>query len=286
MSLENFSLEWLIHTVTQYDSHTGTRLTERTFVARTGFDVADISGKLILDVGCGAGRYLDIVQRYGGIGIGIDASKSVMAARQNLDDSVDLIQADMLHMPLRPCVFDKIYSLGVIHHTPDARAAFREMTMYLKIGGELAVSVYSNEGVIRRYSNSLGSIARRFASIMELQTLYHICAKLGSLPMPRALLTKPFSDTSKLRLSPALILNFFLPFLSNIEDKDWRLLDTFDYLSPKYQTKHTYAEVILWFRESGFTDIEELPIPVSVKGRRQAGRPIPPEMNPPTMIVT
>ena len=48
---------------------------------------------------------------------------------------------------------------------------------------------------------------------------------------------------------------------------DWRVLDTFDWYSPKYQYKLTYAEVIDWYVELGFKHVERLQYPVAVKGK-------------------
>ena len=53
-------------------------------------------------------------------------------------------------------------------------------------------------------------------------------------------------------------------------DPEWRVLDTFDWYSPRYQWKHTDSEVMGWFRRLGFEDIRSLPVPVSVRGRRRA----------------
>jgi hypothetical protein len=47
---------------------------------------------------------------------------------------------------------------------------------------------------------------------------------------------------------------------------EWRVLDTFDWYSPKYQWKHSYKEVEGWFRELGFNSVERLDYPVAVKG--------------------
>jgi hypothetical protein len=48
----------------------------------------------------------------------------------------------------------------------------------------------------------------------------------------------------------------------------WRLLDTFDWYSPKYQFKFNTEEVLAWFRELLLYDIQIQAIQVSVRGRR------------------
>ena len=46
------------------------------------------------------------------------------------------------------------------------------------------------------------------------------------------------------------------------------VLDTFDWYSPKYQSKHTYPEVFSWFEEAGLERIRVLPHPVGMSGRK------------------
>jgi hypothetical protein len=36
---------------------------------------------------------------------------------------------------------------------------------------------------------------------------------------------------------------------------DGRVLDTFDWYSPAYQSQHSHPEVYRWFRETGPTDV-------------------------------
>lgn len=268
MRKDSFSLEWELHYKTQYDSETKTRFTEESLRGRAGLDPEEFWGRLVLDAGCGSGRYLEVVRRHGGMGVGCDSSRSVFAARKSLPEDVGLVQADLFCLPFREESFDKVLSLGVLHHTPDPRRAFSSLATLVKPGGELAVSVYSNEGLARRYTNALGSISRRLASVVSLRTLYRLCQSLAGIPLPKALLVHPYLRPSDLKFSPTLVLNFFLPFLSTVEDKDWRALDTFDYLSPEFQSKHTYSEVAGWFRKSGLRDISALEIPVSVKGKK------------------
>jgi hypothetical protein len=47
-----------------------------------------------------------------------------------------------------------------------------------------------------------------------------------------------------------------------------RLLDTFDWYSPRYQTKHTYEQVFRWLESSGLEDLHVLDQPIAVRGRK------------------
>jgi len=55
-------------------------------------------------------------------------------------------------------------------------------------------------------------------------------------------------------------------FISLERDWRWRVLDTFDWYSPRYQSWHTHHEVFWWFKENGFERIEVLAPSVSQIG--------------------
>jgi len=59
-----------------------------------------------------------------------------------------------------------------------------------------------------------------------------------------------------------------IPKTNNHRTVSQHLLDTFDWYSPKYQSKHTYPEVFSWFEQEGLHDIRVLPRPVSISGRK------------------
>ena len=51
---------------------------------------------------------------------------------------------------------------------------------------------------------------------------------------------------------------------------EWRVLDTFDWYSPKYQSKHTYEQVFRWFESCGLEDLRVIETPIAVKGHKPA----------------
>ena len=56
--------------------------------------------------------------------------------------------------------------------------------------------------------------------------------------------------------------------VSRNPDPQWRLLDTFDWYSPRYQSKHTYEEIFRWLESCGLEDLHVVEIPISVRGRK------------------
>lgn len=249
---KSFSYEWDKHKQSQLDSVSGLTRAEEMFFERTGFTKEEIKGKLILDAGCGIGRFTEVIKKYGGKVIGVDLSYSVEAAKQNVPDA-DILQADILNLPFKENSFDLVFSLGVIHHTSDTRKAFDCLARYVKPGGKLAVWVYSDEGWRFKVYNRVTGFYRIFTTRLPKSWLY----KLSHLAIPLYYLHR----------IPILGL-FTRLFLATSMEKnaEWRVLDTFDWYSPKYQSKHTYNEIEHWLYSCGFKDLKKLKVPVSVLG--------------------
>ena len=120
-------------------------------------DGLDLRGdEQVLDLGCGRGAVLTAVARRVPKGqvTGVDLWRSVdqsgndeqaaldNAGREQVADRVDLVTADMRHLPLDDGRFDLVVSSMAIHNLPDARErarAVREAYRVLRPGGRLLV---------------------------------------------------------------------------------------------------------------------------------------------------
>ncbi len=138
---ENFGNQWNSFTE-MYDFY------EEEFLNwMTPLTKKDIEGKIVLDAGCGMGRFLYYASEYNAAeAIGVDLSHAVDAAYQTLRgrENVHLIQADLCNLPFAT-VFDMFYSIGVIHHTPDPEATFHAICKTLRPGGIGHAWVYGYE---------------------------------------------------------------------------------------------------------------------------------------------
>lgn len=247
---DSFGFQWNKFSRVQLDSFNGTKQSEATFVEKTEFDLAAAGGKLFLDAGTGAGRFVDVLSQHKAEVVGIDLSSAVEAAHRNLGEreNVHFIQADIFRLPFRKETFDYVFSIGVLHHTPDTEKAFRALVPLLKKNGEIAIWVYDKYSPFRKVTDKLRTISRRAPKRL---TFY-----LSTVAVPLYYL-KPFRT-------------FFAGAfrLCMHDDARWRWLDTFDWYAPEYQWKHTYPEVFGWFQDAGLREIVPLTAQVSMKGRK------------------
>lgn len=252
---KSFGFEWNKHRTTQLDSANKNQESEKRFLQSIDFPISELKGKLVLDAGCGMGRFTEVVLKYGGIVVGIDLSSAVDAAFKNmgLDNDVNFIQADIFNLPFKKGTFDFIYSLGVLHHTPDPKSAFVSLSRLLKSNGKISITLYSAYQKIFVYNSKFW---RFFTTRMPKKMLYFFCY-----------LTLPLYY---LYTIPLLGNLFKAIFVINIHpDWRWRLLDTFDWYSPKYQFWYTHFEVFKWFSECRLAEVKVLEPGISFIGCRK-----------------
>jgi SAM-dependent methyltransferase len=252
--VDSFSFEWDKHKKSQLDSASGLLHAETMFFERTGLAKEEIEGKLILDAGCGIGRFSEVVKKYGGRIVGVDMSYAIDVAHRNVPGAT-IIQADIMSLPFKDESFDIIFSLGVIHHTYSTQKAFIKLAKLVKPGGKLAIWVYSNDGWKMKVYNTIANFYRLFTTRISPETLY----KMSHIAVPLYYIH---------RIPVVGLLSRVLLSTSCEPIPEWRVLDTFDWYAPKYQFKHTYQEVDEWFREQGFERITNLKVAVSVQGTK------------------
>jgi len=257
---DSFGFQWHRYNRTQLDNDQ-CRESEADFRKRTGFKPEDLKGKLVLDVGCGMGRFAEVATRWGARVIGIDLSAAAQVAARNLGDREFVaLQADVFALPFAPETFDYIYSIGVLHHTPDCEAAVKALPKFLKPGGYLAVWLYSGYNKWYRFSDIYRKVTNRMPPRLlhgilrvAVPVLNGVDAGLRFIPV----VGKPLAGA----------VHHVFPVNRHLR-REWRVLDTFDWYSPRYQSKHTYEQVFRWFESCGMEDLHVVEVPIAVRGRR------------------
>ena len=112
-----------------------------------GIDTSSLTGRTVIEMGCGMGKYVKTIAGHAALAVGLDLSHSLERARENTRGltNVLLVQGNILEPPFRPGTFDYVYSVGVLHHTPDCRMAFKRSAALVAPGGRFSVWLYPTE---------------------------------------------------------------------------------------------------------------------------------------------
>lgn len=257
---DNFGMQWNKFRRTQLDSTTGVPISANRFWKATAWSPADLRGKWVLDVGCGAGRFAEIALSAGAKVIAVDYSSAVDACYANLGNNPNLyvLQADVYRLPLRRAIFPYVYSLGVLQHTPDVRRAFHALPpMMLPDGaGQLCVDFYERSfKSCMQPKYALRPITKRMDKAVlfrilqrSVPTLLKISNGVGHVPAIGALLRRMVPVANYRGIQP----------LDDRQLAEWAVLDTFDWLAPEYDNPQTRATVQKWLQEAHCQNIEVL----------------------------
>lgn len=103
----------------------------------------DVTGRRILDAGCGSGPLAAVLRDRGAVVTGIDASAGMLAlARRRLGDDVALHVVDLCDpLPFDDGVFDDVVASLVLHYLEDWGPTLAEFRRVLRPGGRLIASV-------------------------------------------------------------------------------------------------------------------------------------------------
>lgn len=220
-----------------------------TFYCKTGIKPEELKGCKILEIGCGNGRFLDVLSKSGAVCYGMDLSLSVESAYNNLKnrENVFIVQGDLNHPPFKENFFDFVYSIGVLHHTPSVRQAVKNISNLVKKDKMMAIWIYG-----KTFQKNLGNFWWHLLKRLPHPILYRICKSAKYLYY---IYNLPIIG----------YVRAFFPIAMH-PNADFRVLGTFDSYSPKYAFKTSYLELAKYFEENGYKNIELGIFPTSVRG--------------------
>ncbi|HLI95341.1 MAG TPA: class I SAM-dependent methyltransferase [Candidatus Baltobacteraceae bacterium] len=273
---EHFGLQWKTYTRTQLDSHTGKPITRerlRRCFGQAGW--SGLQGSTVLECGCGAGRFTEILLERGAFVTSIDLSAAVEANKANfpIGPSHRIAQADILSLPFAEESFDAVLCLGVIQHTPNPEKTIAQLFRRVKPGGTLVIDHYAF--TLRRYT-AAAPIFRAYLKRLPLDRALAATERLVDIFLP---LHKRFARPSLgrallTRISPVFSYYAEYPQLDDTQQREWALLDTHDGLTDWYKHVRTRRQIRRTLQALGLEDIwcEYGGNGVEARGRRPAER--------------
>lgn len=251
----SFGLEWSRHARTQYDSQSGTLLSERRFFEETRWP-RDMRGNLILEVGSGSGRFTEQAASTGATVVSVDYSTAVEANYESNGGrtNVLIVQGDIFHLPVRADYFDRLFCFGVLQHTPDPRAAFLALQSHLKSGGNVVADVYVKS--FAKYVLGTKYWVRPLTKRLPSETLYRWVCRYVDAMWPLATVIRKIPRLGTPLNWRLLIGDYSREGLSGETLKEWAYLDTFDMLASRYDYPQTLGAVQKWAEQARLVNLE------------------------------
>jgi len=276
-----FGWQWTHFPRSQLDSHTGTTISRDRLVRCLGGSLEAVRGKVVLEAGCGAGRFTEILLDAGARVVATDLSAAVDANYGNCGHhrGYFVCQADIRALPVAPRSFDVVVCLGVVQHTPVPEETLAALAGYVKAGGILVVDHYSREYPLTTSRRVLRDL------LLKIDPAHARRVAIGTaralLPIHRALWShrRGFGRLRGYlrRVSPLVDYYDAYPQLGHELLSEWAVLDTHDTLTDRYKHLRSVDEIRGALVELGLSEVVVTQGGNGVEARaRQPGAPVPP----------
>ncbi|NQZ85564.1 MAG: methyltransferase domain-containing protein [Nanoarchaeales archaeon] len=254
---------------------------ERKLDAEPLFVESDFKNKVVMDAGCGVGRYEPLFSKFGAKNIiAVDLGKQVFKvySQEMPKENIHPVQSDLMSLPFKKEIFDTVASHGVLHHTPNPYKTFKNISNYLKIGGVQAIYVYHKEWwhfsahsksyfVDFAYSTAIliWQSIRKITSRMPHWFIIGFCYLLAC----KGTVDQSLKNSNSNFLQILGKISFSIPPICFIGvNFHERVVRNYDHYSATFNYFQTIDEVTEWFRLAGFSDLSVASIPVSIRGTK------------------
>jgi SAM-dependent methyltransferase len=258
---EDFGAQWNMFPKTQLDSFTGLAQSETRLARCLRGNLASLGNKKVLEAGSGAGRFTEVLLKYGAVVHSFDYSNAIEANAKNNGhhERLVLAQADIRKMPFPKGDYDYVICLGVLQHTPNPEESIKCLWEMAKPGGVLTLDHYlwkwqhilpppigCAEVVYRQLILRLPRNAR-FKFVKALTDFW--------FPWHWRFKDSPFVQRLLGRVSP---VHFYYPHFK-LRDRqmyyEWALLDTHDGTTDFYKHYRTPHQIRKILEQIGASDI-------------------------------
>jgi SAM-dependent methyltransferase len=241
-----FGLQWKTFRRTQLDSCTGTTLSrdraQRCLGEECWERLHSPTRSDVLEVGCGAGRFTEILLSTGAFVTSVDLSAAVEANQDNFPQGTRhrILQADVRHLPFVPKQYDLVFCLGVVQHTPRPEETIQRLYDQVRPGGWLVIDHYAP--TLSRLTRSAFLFRvwlRRLPPEEGLKWSERLVDTF--LPLHNAVRDTRIAKRLLSRVSPISACEF-LPRNHELQ-REWSLLDTYDSLTDWYKHLRTKGQI-------------------------------------------
>ncbi|MFN6314841.1 MAG: methyltransferase domain-containing protein [Planctomyces sp.] len=206
----------------------------------------DVAGKVVADIGSGTGRIVRMLASAGAAKIfAIEPSEAISVLRRNVAGirQIECLHVDGASLPCEPAL-DWVFSIGVIHHIPDAKQVMSSCFRALKPRGRVAIWLYGREG------NEL-----YLCFVLPLRRVLRCCPDLmlTALSWFAVPMLRMYGWACRWMSLP--MRTYFVGHISKLSSRQV-MVTVFDQLNPAYAKYYTKSEAIELLEQSGFVDVQ------------------------------
>lgn len=265
-----FGLQWLEHSKTQLDSYTGLNITRERITRMFGPILDDLKGKSILEAGCGAGRFTEILLEQEAFITAVDLSIAVIANKENNGGhgNLRIARASITDLPFACGQFDIVFCPGVVQHTPKPEATIKALFDQVKPGGWLVFDQYRHTiSSWLKITWVLRIFLKRLSPEMGQKVTDWLVTKW--LPIHKKLARKGFLEILLYRISP--ITAHYSGYLDMSEENQvaWARLNTHDNLTDYHKHFTTTSRITKQLSKLGAVEKYACLMPYTIEVRCQ-----------------
>lgn len=241
-TIADFGIQW-----TSYTKNKGYYASQALFEDICGpvFDLGELAGARVLDVGSGTGRVVRMLLEVGAREVvAVEPSDAFAVLRANTEDVSSRIE----YQKARGDTFqasnvDVAVSFGVLHHIPDPDPTVARIYRALKPGGTIVVWLYGREGneVYLAVVQPLRAVTKRLPKSALSAVSYILTVALA-----------PYIAVC--RVLPLPMRSYMRNHLGKLGWHE-RFLTVFDQLNPAYAKYYRKAEAVDLLQRAGFVDV-------------------------------
>ena len=239
-----FGLQWKTFSKTQLDSYSKTTITLDRFERCLGFPISELKGKNVLEVGCGAGRFTELIVKGNANEHAVDLSVAVEANKENIQNqsNYSVAQANVYSLPFPAGSFDLVICLGVVQHTPSSEKTIHALWRMVKPGGMLVIDHYHWR---IGYYSTITPLFRMVLKRMKPEASTRINNKLVDFffPLHWKFRNSPVLNWLLHRVSPLREYIKRFPEQNRDFHFEWSRLDTYDQLTDYYKHLKTPGQI-------------------------------------------
>ena len=257
-----FGLQWNTYRRTQLDSFTGIPISAERLKRIAGGTLEMFQGKTVLEAGCGAGQFTEIMLDSGANVWAVDLSTAVDANYENCHNKpgYTVCQADILSLPFAPGQFDIVVCIGTIQHTPSPEKTIQALCSQVKPGGLLLIDHYTYGYAITFLRKHIRKFLLNKGEVFSIQFVQLMTNLLWPLHVALFKASR-IKGVGRIRSyfiqwSPVVDYQDAYPALGSKLLRQWAMLDTHDTLTDRYKHLRSVEEIEAVLHANGMTKIE------------------------------